>query len=82
MNRDRRLVTEIHSEPSPSSDEGRVLALLELRLGQFEGPEQLTPTAHDRIAKASEWLSVARGERMPATGSLFGDLSPDRSYIE
>jgi hypothetical protein len=49
------------------------------------GPEQPAPTAQpDRIAKASEWLSVARGESTPAsaTGSLFGDLSPDRSYIE
>jgi hypothetical protein len=47
------------------------------------GPEQLAPTAEpDRMVKASEWLSVARGESMPVTGSLFGDLSPDRSYIE
>jgi hypothetical protein len=47
------------------------------------GPEQLAPTAEpDRMAKASEWLSVARGESMPVTGSLFGDLSPDRSYTE
>jgi hypothetical protein len=35
VSRDHRLVTDIHSEPSPSSDEGRVLALLESRLGQF-----------------------------------------------
>jgi hypothetical protein len=35
VSRDRRLGTDIHSEPSPSSDEGRVLALLESRLGQF-----------------------------------------------
>jgi hypothetical protein len=38
----------------------------------------------DRIAKAREWLSVARGESTPvgATGSLFGDHSPDWSYRE
>jgi hypothetical protein len=49
------------------------------------GPNQSTPDSQtDRIAKARKWLSVARGERIPAdaAGSLFGDLSPDRSYTE
>jgi hypothetical protein len=40
----------------------------------------------DRIAKAREWLSVARGETQPSpvgsTGSLFRDLSQDRSDRE
>jgi hypothetical protein len=35
VSRNLRLITDIRSEPSPWSDEGRVLALLESRLGQF-----------------------------------------------
>jgi hypothetical protein len=49
------------------------------------GPDQSAPDSQpDRIAKARNWLSVARGENIPAdaTGSLFGDLSLDRSYTE
>lgn len=49
------------------------------------GPEQSAGGPQpDRIAKARKWLSVARGESIPATvtGSLFGDDSPDRSYRE
>jgi hypothetical protein len=49
------------------------------------GPDQSTPDSQtDRIAKARKWLSVARSETMSAstTGSLFDDLSPDRSYTE
>ena len=49
------------------------------------GPDQSTLNSQtDRIAKARKWLSVARGESIPvsATGSLFDDLLPDRSYTE
>ena len=51
----------------------------------LEGPElSIRDPQSDRVAKAREWLSVARGETAPtsATGLLFGDLSPDRSYTE
>lgn len=49
------------------------------------GPERSAGSVQpDRTARTRQWLSVARGESMPAseTRSLFGDHSPDRSYTE
>jgi hypothetical protein len=47
------------------------------------GQEQSARAAEpDRRSKAREWLAVARGKATPPgdTGSLFGDLEPQRRY--
>lgn len=54
------------------------------RFRMITGPEQpIRSQQTDRIAQAQGWLSVARGQTEPSpTGSLFGDLSQDRSCRE
>jgi hypothetical protein len=51
----------------------------------LRGPDQSPQGSRlDRMVKARAWLSTARGTATPdgTTGSLFGDLSQDRSYRE
>lgn len=44
----------------------------------FSGPEKM----RERRVLAREWIANARTEPKPSTESLFGDISPDRTYQE
>lgn len=75
-----RLVPTRHTRPTRSGSPARVLVAKQFSEPNTNKKEE--PVEPGRLEQARTWIAAGRADPELATGSLFGDLTPDRSYLE